>query len=63
MTRLYLVYGDHGLPGGLAQYEEQLIKAESPEAAKETFIWDIMLMKPAMWTRMGRNNVFVREID
>jgi len=61
--RLYLVYGDHGPPKGPAEYEEQLIEAESPEAAKEQFIWDIMLMKPAMWTRMGRNNVFVREID
>lgn len=62
MIKLYLVYGDYGSPGGPAQYEEQLIEAASPEAAKETFIWDIMLMKPARWTRMGRNNVFVREL-
>lgn len=60
---LYRVYGDYGPPGGPAQYEEQLIEAESPEVAKEQFILDTMLMKPATWSRMGRRNVFVEELN
>lgn len=54
----YLVYGEYGCVTG--QYREQIITAESAEAAKTVFIQS-MQDDPIVWGRMGAHNVHVQE--
>lgn len=59
--KLYRVYGEYGL--GHNMVEERLIPANSPDEAMEVFCVEIAMLLPGLWSKIGRNNVRVDEVQ